>query len=143
MPRNTLHLTGGAFIRTDRSIAPLQSRRCCFPVLFGGEHASLRAMLVHMQKNATACTPYLHSVMHQGGDDHGRQAQRYEAVLHDLHDDGEDDQVGVKRLEDGAVDVAVLRKRSGGQSAACEESACTALNGSTHLLEPDHGHHHL
>lgn len=52
--------------------------------------------------------PYPRSVIHKGSNQDGDQAQRDEAVLHDLHDHRQHHQVGVEGLEDGPVDVAAL-----------------------------------
>lgn len=63
-----------------------------------------------------ACQPYLHSVVHNCGDQNHCQAESDEAVLHVLHDRGEDDQVCVERVEDGPVYVAALKRGERGTS---------------------------
>lgn len=49
-------------------------------------------------------------MIQHGSDDYGGEAEGDEAVLHVLHHGGEDNQVRVERSEDGAVDVAALRR---------------------------------
>lgn len=57
-----------------------------------------------------AWQPYLHSVMHDGGDYYRCQAERNEAVLHVLHHSRENNQVSVECVEDRAVYIATLKR---------------------------------
>lgn len=59
-------------------------------------------------------------MIHNSSDYYGCQAESDESVLHVLHHNGEDDQVGVECVEDGPVYVSPLKtgekiQPSGGQ----------------------------
>lgn len=50
--------------------------------------------------------------MQQAGDYDGRKSHCYEAVLHEFHHSGQNDQVSVEGGEDGSVYITTLRERT-------------------------------
>lgn len=78
------------------------------------------------KKNKLHLRAYLPDpVPDKGGDDDCGEAECDEAVLHHLHDGGQDHQVGVEGVQDGPVDETALRTQRAGRTSTPVKNTTT------------------